>query len=98
MRAGLRAMVLSAAALVVAARAATSPEPVLGVLEERQDCSSEPDRTVAVQPAFVRYGGEWRSLWEMPWPARELWTITLDGRTLGTVRTTPASDGQGRQH
>jgi hypothetical protein len=79
----MRALV-SVAVLLLA-----SPELILGVLEEGQDCDPDAKRTVEVRPLFSRSGGEWTSLSEeevLPLDGLS-WTIGLDGRSLGAVRT-----------
>jgi hypothetical protein len=95
MGASSRAIVFAAAVLLVAGREPASSEPMLGILEERQECDASTGKTVVVEPLFARSGDDWTSLSEELQPLESLsWTVLLDGRSIGVLRTEPGAAGE----
>ena len=76
--------------MLVALPAVAADAPIVGMLEPQSQCKR--DKRPAVRALFARSGSSWISLVDREIAAgydmgQMEWTVTFDGRTLGTVRT-----------
>lgn len=75
---------------------AAEPAPSVVAALEQTQCAEPP--TIGVRPLFQRVEGKWTAVDEparVKWNQAVEWTIALDGKSLGTLRTAAASKESG---